>query len=299
MTPLSSARNYLHFPRVWLTWMLNLLYLLTLLIQDGIGQSPSLTLDYQAPHWLVIRGDHLPNSEIRINYMEAYCRAGSTDADWVKHTVIPHKAEPVSLSQEKTLLRLHDRVADGVIADHEIVASKEEVTFRIVAQNPTAVASEIHWAQPCIRLGDFTGFDNKGKDIDDYLPKCFLFIDGKLTRMNAIVPWNRKARYVPGQVWCPKNVPRTDVNPRPLSDIVPSNGLIGCFSKDEKWIFAVAFDPYQELFQGVARCLHSDIRIGGLAPGESKSIYGKIYILPNDVNELLKRYEKDFSKVRE
>jgi len=112
--------------------------------------------------------------------------------------------------------------------------------------------------------------------------------------MHSIVPWNKQARYVPGQVWCPKEVPRTDVNPRPLSEIIPSNGLIGCFSSDEKWIFAVAFDPYQELFQGVARCLHSDFRIGGLNPGESKSIRGKIYIVRNNVTDLLHRYERDF-----
>jgi hypothetical protein len=70
--------------------------------------------------------------------------------------------------------------------------------------------------------------------------------------------------------------------------------LIGCFSADEKLIFATAWEPYQELFQGVGRCLHSDFRLGGLQPGETKSIRGKIYIVPNDVSALLKRYEKDF-----
>ena len=101
-------------------------------------------------------------------------------------------------------------------------------------------------------------------------------------------------RYVPGQVWCPRNVPRTDVNPRPLSTLVPSNGLIGCFSVDGKWIFATAFEPYQELFQGVARCLHSDFRIGEVKPGETRNIRGKIYLMPDDVDALLKRYAKDF-----
>ena len=62
---------------------------------------------------------------------------------------------------------------------------------------------------------------------------------------------------------------------------MPSNGLIGCFSGDEKLIFATAWEPYQELFQGVARCLHSDFRIGGLAPGETKKIRGKIYLARN------------------
>ena len=91
-----------------------------------------------------------------------------------------------------------------------------------------------------------------------------------------------------------KAVPRTDVNPRPLSTLVPSNGLIGCFSQDEQWIFGMAFEPYQELFQGVARCLHSDFRIGTVKPGESKKVRGKIYLMRNDVDALLKRYAKDF-----
>ena len=128
---------------------------------------------------------------------------------------------------------------------------------------------------------------------EDYLPKAFVFIDGKLTRMPT-QPWARQARYVPGQVWCPTHVPRTDVNPRPLSRLVPSNGLIGCFSADDRMIYATAWEPYQELFQGVIRCLHSDFRLGGLAPGETKEIHGKIYFVPNDVPALRARYTRDF-----
>ena len=59
-------------------------------------------------------------------------------------------------------------------------------------------------------------------------------------------------------------------------------------------VFAVAFEPYQELFQGVIRCLHSDFRLGGIEPGEAKDIRGKIYFVPNDIPALLKRYQRDF-----
>jgi hypothetical protein len=74
----------------------------------------------------------------------------------------------------------------------------------------------------------------------------------------------------------------------------PANGLIGCFSGDETMIFATAWEPYQELFQGVARCLHSDFRLGSLEPGQTKHIKGKIYLVPNDVGALLTRYQEDF-----
>ena len=267
---------------------------LALLLFGGfaVAQPRDLTLSREK-NYLVIQGPHLPKGEIRINYLEAYCRPDSTTADW-HETTIGHTTELLSLSDDQKTMKLRCTLKDGVIVNHTITATKDVVTFAITTHNPTTTSSVAHWAQPCIRLGDFTGYDNKGRDLDDYLPKCFIFLDGTLARMDAIKPWIKEARYIPGQVWCPKEVPRTDVNPRPLSPLVPSNGLIGCTSGDEKHIFAVAFEPHQELFQGVARCLHSDFRIGGLKPGETKTIKGKIYIVPNDVKDLLSRYAQDF-----
>jgi hypothetical protein len=256
------------------------------------SQVAGLTLARDA-HWLIIHGEGFP--EIRINYLEAYCRSNSTDADWVTHTVIRHTNKFISLSSDKKALKLRDTLADGVTVDHNIVAREDTVEFLLIARNPTSKRSEAHWAQPCVRLGAFTGFnpDHSKGDLNDYLPKCFVFIDGKLERMPTR-DWATQARYTPGQVWRPKHVPSTDVNPRPVSKLTPSNGLIGCFSGDDQMIFATAWEPYQELFQGVARCLHSDFRLGGLQPGETKAIRGKIYVVTNDVPKLLQRYERDF-----
>jgi hypothetical protein len=194
----------------------------------------------------------------------------------------------LSASDDGKVIRLKCTLNDGVIVQHEIRAGDDEVDFRLTATNPTEQVSQAHWAQPCIRLDKFTG-----RRQADYLEKSFVFLDGKLTRLPT-PQWATKARYVPGQVWSPRGVDRNDVNPRPLSDQVPSHGLIGCFSADESMLMATAFEPYQELFQGVIVCLHSDFRIGGLKPGETKKIRGKIYILPADVEALLKRYAADF-----
>ena len=246
-------------------------------------------------HWekdyLTISGDHLPGKEMRVHYLEAYCRPGSTDRDW-KETVIGHTTELVSASGDGKVITLKCTLKDGVVVDHVITAGSDNVDFQIIAKNPTDKASQAHWAQPCIRVDKFVNVPPL-KNGEDYLPKSFIFVNGELKRM-PVQPWATKARYIPGQVWCPKHVPRDDVNPRPLSEIVPSNGIIGCFSGDEKMIFATVFEPYQELFQGVAVCLHADFRLGGLKPGETKTVHGKIYYLPNDVPGLLKRYEKDF-----
>jgi len=256
------------------------------------ADKPGLTL-VRTNHWLIIRGPQLPG-EVRINYLEAYCRAGSTEADWVKHTVIPHTNELISMSADAKTLRLKDTLADGVTVEHTIRARADEVDFRLVAHNPGTKRSEAHWAQPCVRLSAFMGLDEKcAGSATDYLSRCFIYLDGKLTRMPTR-NWATTARYVPGQTWCPLEVPRTDVNPRPLSPLVPDNGLIGAFNADETMIFATAWEPYQELFQGVARCLHSDFRLGGLNPGERKEIRGKIYITTGTPAALLQRYQRDF-----
>jgi hypothetical protein len=69
---------------------------------------------------------------------------------------------------------------------------------------------------------------------------------------------------------------------------------IGCFSADNTALLATAWTHVQELFQGVIVCIHADPRIGGLAPRQTKHIWGKLYIIPNDTHELLRRYRRDF-----
>ena len=39
---------------------------------------------------------------------------------------------------------------------------------------------------------------------------------------------------------------------------------------------------------------HADPRIGSLGPQQTKKIWGKLYIIPNDIDELLWRYQRNF-----
>ena len=64
---------------------------------------------------------------------------------------------------------------------------------------------------------------------------------------------------------------------------MPSNGLIGCFSAEESQVLATAWEPYQELFQGVITCLHSDFRIGGLKPGETDALREQLAMIAVNV----------------
>lgn len=269
-------------------WVLVLPCLVGLRPVDA-AEPKGITLSW-AKNMLTIRGE-FPGKEISIHYLEAYCRPGSTDRDW-RQTVIPHKTELVEATPDGKTIKLRCKLEDGVVAEHVITAGADEVDFKLTAHNPTKVESQAHWGQPCMRVDRFVGAKPVHSS-EEYLSKSFIFLDGK----PAIMPtrsWAKKARYVPGQVWAPKGVNRDDVNPRPLSDLVPSNGLIGCYSADDSMILASAWEPYQELFQGVIVCLHSDFRLGGLKPGETKTTRGKVYVVKNDIPALLRRYEKDF-----
>lgn len=259
------------------------------LSQTAARADEGLSLTW-ANEMLTVRGP-FPGGELKVWYLEAFCRPGSTDRDW-KETVIAHKTRLVEASADGRLIRLRSTLDDGVVVDHTLKAGRDEVDFAVVATNPTDKASLAHWAQPCVRVDKFTGVAPT-RNTEEYLPNCFIYLDGKATRLPT-KPWATTARYVPGQVYCPREVNRDDVNPRPLSTLVPSNGLIGCVSHDGKYLLATAWEPYQELFIGVIACLHADFRLGGLAPGATKKVRGKLYIMGHDFQALEARYRQDF-----
>lgn len=172
---------------------LRLIILPLALAQLAIAADQTLTLS-RHKNWVVVSGRHLLGGDVRINYIESYCRAGSTDVDWAQ-TKILHRSEQPAIADNNQVLWIRDTLADGVVIDHTIGIRDDTVTFSMSAHNPTAVASAVHWAQPCVRLGTFTGFnpDYTVGNPDDYLPRCFLFLEQKLTRMPTPV-WNVTAR---------------------------------------------------------------------------------------------------------
>jgi hypothetical protein len=240
-------------------------------------------------NYLVVSADGRPGGDVRIHYLEAYLRSGSTNQDWRK-SMIPHKTRKVSATSKR--IELQCRVEPSVVVDHVIEAGKDDVTFTITAKNEGDSFVDVQWAQPCMRVDKFMGMTQ-----DDYFHRCFIFTERGATLLHETKRTD-KALYIPGQVYVPAGIPLADVNPRPISPEKPVNGLIGCYSKDGKTLLATAFDSTQELFQGVAVCIHADFRIGGLKPQESRTIRGKLYWLSNDIPGLLRRYEKDFPSAK-
>jgi len=244
----------------------------------------NIKLDYNG-RMLSVTHPLLGNKPLKIDCMEAYCKKGSTHRRWDK-TIIPQQNKMLSKSPHE--IKVKTSLASGVEVMHRFAVVADEILFEATFTNLTGKPVDVEWMQPCIRVGDFTGLGQ-----DEYIRKCFIFTKKGLTRLNET---NRteEAIYRGGQVYVPAPINRNDVNPRPLSPDVPTNKLIGCFSADEKALLATAWTDVQELFQGVIVCIHADPHIGGLGPNQTKKIWGKLYIIPNDINELLWRYQRDF-----
>jgi hypothetical protein len=256
--------------------------LLAICLRCSLGADLSVTW---TNNMLRISGPQVPGEFIEIWYLEAFSRSGSTHQSWDK-TTIPHRTE--LLSATPRTLRLRTTVEPNVRVDHEITAGPDEVDFRLVARNEGAAFADVQWFQPCMRVDRFTGLKQT-----NYISKSFIFTEAGLRRLDQL-PRNEEAIYRGGQVYVQAGVPLNDVNPRPISSVKPANSLIGCFSADDRQLLATAWSATQELFQGVIVCLHNDPRVGGLKPGETRVLRGKVYVLPNDPQRLLERYSADF-----
>lgn len=251
------------------------------------SQKPPLAISWDK-NILTVTGP-FPGGKIETWYLEAYCRSGARDRAW-KETVIPHQTEKIS--DDGMTIRLLCKVQGGVEVTHEITAGSGEVDFRVEAVNKGTEHVDAQWVQPCVRVGPFTGCDQKS-----YVPRSFIFVNGKRTFLNH-ARRTEEAIYKGGQLYIPEGIERADCNPRPHSPDVPSNRLIGCVSANNEWLWATAWEPTQELFQGVIICLHNDFRLGGLRPGETRRARGKMYVMENDPEMLVSRYERDFAPAR-
>ena len=238
---------------------------------------------------LRVSSPKLPLGKLEILYLEAFCRSGAHNQRWDR-TKIPHRTTLLRTSADGKRLEFETMVADKVVVHHDILAERDSIRFSYTLKNPGQEAFDVQWFQPaCIRVAEFSG-----RDQQTYTGKSFVFSERGLTPLNQVAR-TTNALYLGGQVYLPKSTKPEQANPRPICEDRVTNGLIGCISADARQILATASSTTHELFEGVYVCLHSDPYIGGLAPGETKTVTGRLYLLPNDPDLLLKRYQRDFA----
>jgi hypothetical protein len=238
---------------------------------------------------LRVASPQLPTGALEIWYLEAFCRSGAHTQSWDR-TKIPHRTTLLHESADHKRLEFETTVADKVLVHHDVVAEGDSIKFSYTLKNTSAEPFDLQWFQPtCIRVADFTRCNQK-----TFTAKSFVFTEKGLTPLSQTAR-TTNALYLGGQVYLPKSTKPEEANPRPISENRVTNGLIGCISADGSQILATASSTTHELFEGIYVCLHSDPFVGGLAPGETKTITSRLYLLPNDPRRLLKRYLHDFA----
>jgi len=249
-----------------------------------------LTLQWEN-NILTIHSPRMPGRELKVQYLELFCRRGSsrgsTQQEWTK-SVIPHHTWIVHSRDDGSALELESRVGGTVRVRHEISVVADGVDFRLTLENLGGEPVDIEWGQPCVQVDRFTGLGQ-----EHYVQRCFLFTERGLTMLNQ-TRRTEEALFRGGQVYVPAGINPEDVNPRPISPDVPTKRLIGCFSEDGKYLVATAWEPTQNLFQGIFVCIHNDFGIHGLTGHEIKHVRGKLYFMENDLDRLLRHYREDF-----
>jgi hypothetical protein len=242
---------------------------------------------------LTLTDARLPGGKLEVWYLEAFCRSGAWTREWRK-TTLPHKTTLIWADPAGQHLKFRTVVEPNIEVLHEIQTADDGLELRFELRNQGREPVDLQWFEPaCIRVETFTGCQQS-----NYTARSFIFTSSGLTALDQLRR-TTNAPYVGGQVYLPASVAPADANPRPICRDHPVNGLIGCFSADNRWLLATASNRTHELFEGVYVCLHSDPAVGGLAPGETKRVQSKIYLLPNDPPALLRHYRHDFSKAGE
>ena len=238
---------------------------------------------------LTVTGTNVPGGKLEVWYLEAFCRSGAHDRNW-NQTTLPHKTTLLT-NENNRILRFRTTVQPNIEVQHVVTANVDELDIRFTMTNRGKEDVDVQWFQPaCIRVEKFTGCVQS-----NYTAKSFIFTERGLATLDQTRRRpESEALYHGGQVYVMPGVENKDANPRPICFDRPTNGVIGCFSADGRQLLATASDQTHELFEGVYVCLHSDPRIGGLKAGETKNLRAKIYLLPNDVPALLRRYRADF-----
>lgn len=249
------------------------------------GAAPSLSW---TNNLLIFHDERLPGGQLDIWYLEAFLRPGAHGRDWGQ-TVIRHRTQLVATSRDGRELRFRTEVEPSVEVIHAVGIVDDGLDLEFMLTNRGTNSAPVQWFQPaCIRVAAFTGRGQR-----DYTARSFVYTTNGLTSLDRLQRATQ-ALYLGGQVFLPPWTLPADANPRPLAANLLTNGLIGCVSADNRWILATASDRTHELFEGVYVCLHSDPLIGGLKAGEQRRIRQKLYLVPNDPEALLKRYQRDF-----
>lgn len=198
----------------------------------------------------------------------------------------------------------------GVAVTTSLIPEPGAVRFRVEAtgDDPEAVR---RWrsVNACWQLHTSEAFGNRGDFFEDFVSRCFIFTLRGLTMLGETnrFPDTRWDRYTTAPErndppWVQVYVPvwrRHGGQPEAFwgySTDRPIYSLIGCISRDGKWLTAWGWPTCSMLSQGWHDCLHATPDFAGCYDEATHTLTceGRLYFMANDPKALLTRYLTDF-----
>jgi ankyrin repeat protein len=182
------------------------------------------------------------------------------------------------------------------------------VDIQVHVTGPTAEAvRKVQRLNPCCQFARSAAFRSKGNYVDDFVARCFVFLDAGMTLLKDTkrIPGTRprtddKANYP--KPWIQEYFPAWRKHPgqikgqRGYSPDRPVYPIIGAVSRDGKYLAAIAWPETASLGQVWHHCIHPRPVITesfDAKTGETCS-RGKIYLMENNEEKLLRQFKEDF-----
>ncbi len=188
-----------------------------------------------------------------------------------------------------------------------------EFTVEVTGPDKESV-QQVEYLEPCWQLKRADNFGHRGDPenyVEEFVARCFVFLDGGLTcmkdtsrlpakrygndlqakRANAPLTWTQD--YFPTWRIHPGQEPGQRLGRSTDRPVLP---IIGCISRDNNYLVAWAYPQCGVLNQAWIDCLHPAPQISeSYDPSTNTSrSRSKIYFLPNDEELLLQAFKRDF-----
>lgn len=213
--------------------------------------------------------------------------------------------------------KAHRREGTSLLLFHELGGAEVRTRFSPQPGNVEIVATVtgpdieavrcVSSLNPCCQFAKSPGFGNRGDYVEDFVARCFVFLEGGLTllkdtaripgtrprendKANAATPWIQE--YYP--VW--RKHPGQVKGQRGFSTDRPVLPIIGTVSRDGKHLVAVAWPETARLGQVWHSCIHPRPVIGESLDRAKRQIRSRarVYFMENDGPALLARFRADF-----
>jgi len=198
----------------------------------------------------------------------------------------------------------------GVDVTTTLTPEPGALRFRVAGtgDDPEAVRA-FRSVNACWQLHASDAFGNRGDFFEDFVSRCFIYTIRGFTLMGETnrFPDTRWEKYEQNSErndppWVQVYVPvwrRHGGQPEAFwgySTDRPVHSLIGCVSRDEKWLTAWGWPTCSGLSQGWHDCLHANPDFAGCYDEATNTVTGegRLYFMANDPEALLARYLADF-----